>query len=204
MEDIKRDGDGFVVLTSKRVYRTQTILLAIGRRGVPRKLGVPGEESPKVVYRLIEAEQYRNQHVLVVGGGDSALEAALDISAEPGTTVTLSYRGAAFNRVKIKNRKRLDDAIAEGRLKQMLESQVVNISDKHVRIRRGTEESDIAERRGDRLCRRRIAYAVPEENRRDGRRPPRRLGGMGRSTTTTVRARFAQPGASRKSFTTSI
>jgi thioredoxin reductase (NADPH) len=143
MEDIKRDGDGFVVLTSKRVYRTQTILLAIGRRGVPRKLGVPGEESPKVVYRLIEAEQYRNQHVLVVGGGDSALEAALDISAEPGTTVTLSYRGAAFNRVKIKNRKRLDDAIAEGRLTQMLESQVVNISEKEVRIRRGTEESDI-------------------------------------------------------------
>ncbi len=144
MEDIKPDGEGFVVLTSKHVYRTQSVLLAIGRRGVPRKLGVPGEDtSSKVVYRLIEAEQYRNQHVLVVGGGDSALEAALDISAEPGTTVTLSYRGAAFNRVKIKNRQRLEAAIAEDRLCQMLESQVVNIDAKQVRMRKGKEESDL-------------------------------------------------------------
>jgi thioredoxin reductase/Pyruvate/2-oxoacid:ferredoxin oxidoreductase delta subunit len=140
MEDIKPDGDGFVVLSSKHAYRTQSVLLAIGRRGVPRKLGVPGEEVGKVVYRLIEAEQYRNQHVVVVGGGDSALEAALDISAEPGTTVTLSYRGAAFSRVKIKNRKRLEDAIAQNRLTQLLESQVINITPKEIQMRRGEED----------------------------------------------------------------
>lgn len=140
MEDIKPDGDGFVVLSSKHAYRTQSVLLAIGRRGVPRKLGVPGEEVGKVVYRLIEAEQYRNQHVVVVGGGDSALEAALDISAEPGTTVTLSYRGAAFSRVKIKNRKRLEDAIAQNRLTQLLESQVINITPKEIQMRRGDED----------------------------------------------------------------
>ena len=143
MEDIKKDGDGFIVLTSKHIYRAQSVLLAIGRRGVPRKLGVPGEEVAKVVYRLIEAEQYRNQHVMVVGGGDSALEAALDISAEPGTTVTLSYRGAAFSRVKIKNRKRLEDAIAADRLSQQLESQVVSITDKKIRIRKGDKESEL-------------------------------------------------------------
>ena len=92
--------DGYVVTTNRATYDTRAILLAIGRRGTPRQLGVPGEELPKVTYRLIDAEQYRNQHVLVVGGGDSALEAATSIAAEPGTKVTLSYRSGAFSRAK--------------------------------------------------------------------------------------------------------
>jgi len=65
---------------------------------------VPGEEQPKVVYRLIDAEQYRGQGVLVVRGGDSAIEAAAGVAAQPGTDVTLSYRSAAFSRAKPKNR----------------------------------------------------------------------------------------------------
>ncbi|MEJ2107937.1 MAG: NAD(P)-binding domain-containing protein, partial [Acidiferrobacteraceae bacterium] len=92
MEDITPEGDGFVVTTNRGRYETRSVLLTIGRRGTPRKLGVPGEEQGKVVYRLIDAEQYRGQHVLVVGGGDAALEAACSIADEPGTTVTLSYR----------------------------------------------------------------------------------------------------------------
>ena len=100
------------------------MLLAIGRRGTPRKLGVPGEDLPKVVYRLIDPEQYRNMRVLVVGGGDSALEAAITISEQPGTTVTISYRSEAFGRGKPKNRERLQAQEAAGRIKVMLKSNV--------------------------------------------------------------------------------
>jgi thioredoxin reductase len=143
MEGIKAEGNGFVVSTSKASYSAGSVLLSIGRRGTPRKLGSPGEDQAKVVYRLIEAEQYRSKHVIVVGGGDSALEAALDVSAEPGTTVTLSYRGAAFNRVKIKNRKRLDEAVGNKRLNVALESQIANIGTDRITLRKGKEEFEI-------------------------------------------------------------
>lgn len=124
MESIKPDGQGFIVKTSKQEYRTRAVLLTIGRRGTPRKLGVPGEEQAKVVYRLIDPEQYRKQHVLVVGGGDSALEAALACAAEPGTTVVLSYRSEAFSRVKEKNREGLKVAEKKGHVKVLYKSNV--------------------------------------------------------------------------------
>jgi thioredoxin reductase len=88
---------------------------------------VPGEESPKVVYRLIDAEQYRGQRVLVVGGGDSALEAALACAEQPGSEVTLAYRGDAFNRVKPKNRERLEAARAARRVEVRLRTEVSRI-----------------------------------------------------------------------------
>jgi thioredoxin reductase (NADPH) len=124
METITQTGKGFIVKTSKQSYETRAVLLAIGRRGTPRKLGVPGEDLPKVVYRLIDPEQYRNMHVLVVGGGDSALEAVCSIAEEPGTTVTLSYRSEAFGRSKQKNRNRLQSLEARGRLKVVFKSNV--------------------------------------------------------------------------------
>ncbi|MEQ1714342.1 MAG: NAD(P)-binding domain-containing protein, partial [Hyphomicrobium sp.] len=117
------DG-GFIVTSTRSTYRARSVLLAIGRRGTPRRLGVPGEESPKVVYRLTDPEQYRGQHVLVVGGGDSALEAAASLAEERGTVVTLSYRSAAFARAKTKNRKRVEDAETAGRLNVLLSSEV--------------------------------------------------------------------------------
>lgn len=130
MEKVERDaqGKGYIVSTPKRQYRTRNLLLAIGRRGTPRKLGVPGEEHPKVVYRLIDPEQYRGLKVVVVGGGDSAIEAAVAIAAEPGTTVTLSYRGDAFSRLKPKNRDRLADAEYIGRVVVMLNSTILSIT----------------------------------------------------------------------------
>jgi thioredoxin reductase len=125
---------GFAVRTNVRVYNTRAVLLAIGRRGTPRKLEVPGEERDKVVYRVIDPEQYRNLHVLVVGGGDSALEAATTIAAEPGTTVTLSYRSGAFTRAKQKNRERVDEMAAAGKLRVLLNSNVKTIGEKDVTI----------------------------------------------------------------------
>src|SRR5882672_8689955 len=124
METVKKDGEGFVVKTSKGEYRTRALMLSIGRRGTPRKLGCKGEEQAKVVYRLIDPEQYRGHHVLVVGGGDSALEAAIACAQEPGTTVTLSYRSEAFSRVKQKNREQVQQAQATGKLKVALSSKI--------------------------------------------------------------------------------
>ena len=98
-------------------------MLAIGRRGTPRKLDVTGEDLPKVVYRLIDPEQYRGQRVLVVGGGDSALEAAASV-AEAGGQVTLSYRGDAFTRAKPRNRDRIAAAERAGQLQLLLQSKV--------------------------------------------------------------------------------
>ena len=134
VEDITQNGGGLVVKTSKATYKTKTVLLTIGRRGTPRKLGVPGEELPKVVYRLIDPEQYKGQHVLVVGGGDSALEAAVSIAEEPGTTVTLSYRSGGFSRAKAKNRDKVAMAESEGKLKVLMNSNVKKIDKETVEI----------------------------------------------------------------------
>jgi thioredoxin reductase/NAD-dependent dihydropyrimidine dehydrogenase PreA subunit len=143
MEDIQQEDNLFVVKTNKGSYRTTNVVLAIGRRGTPRKLGAQGEELPKVVYRLIEAEQYRGCHVLVVGGGDSALEAALDVSEQPDTTVTISYRGNAFSRVKPKNRDRLDQAVANGRMQILLETTVIGITPEQVSLKKEDETIEI-------------------------------------------------------------
>jgi len=127
MDSIMRTQTGFEVTTTKGTYRTRNILLTIGRRGTPRKLGVPGEQLSKVVYRLSDPEQYRNQKVLVVGGGDSALEAAASIAEEPGTQVIISYRSGAFTRAKKKNRERIAAAEKAGNLAIVLSSTVKEI-----------------------------------------------------------------------------
>lgn len=143
VEHIEKQGDGFVVHTTKGHYPTRSVLLSIGRRGTPRKLGVPGEELPKVVYRLIDPEQYSGQHVLVVGGGDSAMEAAASI-AELGTThVVLSYRGEAFARAKPRNRDRVAAAQKTGRLRVLLNSKVKQIAAQCVSIEQPGEMHEV-------------------------------------------------------------
>lgn len=136
-----RTGDFFTVKTSKREIKTRFILLAIGRRGTPRKLGVPGEKLTKVMYRMLDPQYYAGQRVLVVGGGDSAVEAACAIGEQEGAEVTLSYRGPAFARIKPGNQARIDKAVKEGRVTAIMESNVVDIKPATV----------LLEHKGDRL-----------------------------------------------------
>jgi thioredoxin reductase len=134
VKGITRSGDTFEVRTTRSAYQTASVLLAIGRRGTPRKLDVEGEEQSKVVYRMIDPEQYKRRHVLVVGGGDSALEAATSIAEQPGTTVTLSHRSEAFSRAKLRNRELVAAAQKSGRLKVLFESKVNRIGREDVEI----------------------------------------------------------------------
>jgi len=126
--------NGFEVRTTRAFYRTSSVLLAIGRRGTPRKLEVEGEDQDKVVYRLIDPQQYQRRHVLVVGGGDSALEAAASVAEQPGATVTLSHRREAFSRARLKNRERIEIAKKSGNLKVLLQSNVRKIGRHDVEI----------------------------------------------------------------------
>ena len=144
VDNITPSSNGFRIKTGKNEYQAQTVLLSIGRRGTPRKLGVPGEELPKVVYNLIDPEQYINRKVLIVGGGDSALEAALSIAEQPGTEVTVSYRSAAFSRAKEKNRNNIQKAADNGRIKILFNSNVKTIQQNDVIIKLEDNEITLA------------------------------------------------------------
>jgi thioredoxin reductase/NAD-dependent dihydropyrimidine dehydrogenase PreA subunit len=124
MVDLAPSEGGFLLETTKNSYRVRTVLLSLGRRGTPRLLDVPGEDLPKVVYVLIDPAQYAGKRVLVVGGGDSALEAAHSIADQPGASVTLSYRGASFGRAKRKNRDKVAEYSADQRIELLFESTV--------------------------------------------------------------------------------
>lgn len=135
VERVERlSGNIFSIQATTRRLRTRGVLLAIGRRGTPRKLGVSGEEQSKVVYRMIDPEQYVDQHVVVVGGGDSALEAAWSLAAVQGTSVTLSYRNDAFGRAKAKNRESVNRAVEAGQLQVLLSSKVTGIGEDSIDI----------------------------------------------------------------------
>lgn len=132
---VETTSSGFIVKTNKSEYETDSVLLAIGRRGTPRKLGIPGEELPKVVYNLIDPEQYKNQKVIIVGGGDSALEAALAIADEEGSEVSISYRSDSFSRAKAKNRERIDEYSACGKIKLYLSSTPSEIDENSITLK---------------------------------------------------------------------
>ncbi|MGE5176102.1 MAG: NAD(P)-binding domain-containing protein [Hyphomicrobiales bacterium] len=127
VERVARTNGLFDVVAGDRTFRGRRVVLAIGRRGTPRKLGVPGEELPKVFYDVVEMEAFANARILVVGGGDSAVEAAVGLARQEGTTVTLSYRGDSFTRVKDRNRTKLEAARDAGRVEILLASHVREI-----------------------------------------------------------------------------
>jgi thioredoxin reductase/NAD-dependent dihydropyrimidine dehydrogenase PreA subunit len=142
--DISAVDSGYQINTNRGSYTTDSILLAIGRRGTPRKLGVAGEDHPKVVYQLIDPEQYQGQKVLIVGGGDSALEAALAIADVDGTEVSISYRSDSFSRAKAKNRDRVHDYAEASRIKLYLSSNVTGITPNEVSLDQGGQVITIA------------------------------------------------------------
>ncbi|MFI5370268.1 MAG: NAD(P)-binding domain-containing protein [Candidatus Eisenbacteria bacterium] len=125
--DVVREGSLFSVRTPDHVHRARRVVLAMGRRGSPRKLEVPGEQLDHVFYDIAEMEEFAGRRVLVVGGGDSAVESALGLANQPGTSVALSYRGLAFDRAKQRNRAKLDTAVAGNKVRLLLDSQVQEI-----------------------------------------------------------------------------
>ena len=133
--EIVKSPTGFDIQTSVGSYSATGVVLALGRRGTPRKLGVPGEELSKVMYRLIEAESYQNSDLLVVGGGDSAVEAAIGLAAQGTNRVTLSYRKAEFSRIKERNAKHMDEAIRRKQVTTLFSSEVQEIREKSVLLK---------------------------------------------------------------------
>ena len=126
VENITSRSDGaFVVSTAAHQCHARAVVLALGRAGEPRKLGVKGENLSKVMYRLIEADHYTNQRILVVGGGDSAVEAAMGLAHQEGNAVTLSYRQQSFGRIKERNAKRIDEHMREGKINVIFNSNPV-------------------------------------------------------------------------------
>jgi len=126
------DDGLFSVQTPKESYRALSVVLAIGRRGSPRKLGIPGEELPKVMYTLLDAEAYRDKRILVVGGGDSAVEAALGLAFQKGNQVTLSYRKDSFSRLKDRNARSIRDAMRRRKVVVRFNSHPVEVRERSV------------------------------------------------------------------------
>jgi thioredoxin reductase (NADPH) len=135
VEDIKKGADGILtIVTANNQYRAHAVVLALGRTGTPRKLGAKGEELSKVMYRLIEADHYVNKQILVVGGGDSAVEAAMGLAFQVGNKVTVSYRQAAFGRIKERNAKRIEESMHKGKVNVLFNSNPVEFTESSVVI----------------------------------------------------------------------
>ncbi len=146
IESIDSENDVFQLHTNNGdMLKTKMVLLAIGRRGTPRKLGVKGEISEKVAYRLIEPEEISGKKICIVGGGDSAVEAAMLLADQ--NEVLLSYRKEGFQRIKPKNSERINEAIAAGKIEVLFNSNLTEIKPKSIDI--VCEDKLMADREND-------------------------------------------------------
>ena len=144
VENIQKGDDRiFTITTGTNQYRARTVVLALGRAGDPRKLGAKGEELPKVMYRLIEADHYINKKILVVGGGDSAVEAAMGLANQKGNQVTLSYRSERFSRIKERNAKRIEECSKSGKVKVIFNSNPVEFKPESVILDVSGQQTEI-------------------------------------------------------------
>jgi thioredoxin reductase len=133
----------FSIRTSREEYKSRAVVLALGRAGTPRKLGVKGEELPHVLYRLIEADHYTHKNILIVGGGDSAVEAAMGLAHQEGNKVTVSYRKTEFSRLKDRNTKRIDEHMKSGKLDVLFNSMPTEFREGSVLIECGGEVREL-------------------------------------------------------------
>lgn len=134
VEAVERAQNGiFSIRTTVSSYKAQRLILATGTRGKPRTLQVPGENLRKVCNLLEDPDEHQGKNVIVIGGGDSAVEAALAL-ADAGAKVILSYRGRAFSRAAAKNKQTVEAYAAERRIKVKLQSQVVSFEENTVTI----------------------------------------------------------------------
>ncbi len=143
---LDRAGDHFRIRTAggpPDSHRARNVVLALGRRGTPRKLGVPGEQLTKVMYQVRDAAKYRRRRVLCVGGGDSAIEAAMGLARQSGNQVAVSYRKEQFFRIKKKNQERLAKLVKRGRIRLIMQSQVLEITDTSVLLKTPDGEAEI-------------------------------------------------------------
>ncbi len=133
VESILKEGEYFkVTVQTGESYTTKSVLLAIGRRGTPRKLKVPGEGLEKVAYRLLEPELIEGKNVIIAGGGDSAIEAALSLAEQ--NKVVLTYRGEAFQRIKVKNSDKINKAIVDQQIDVRFNSNIEKIEEETVTL----------------------------------------------------------------------
>jgi thioredoxin reductase/ferredoxin len=143
-ESIARDGDRWCVRGAGFAAHAATVVLALGRRGAPRALGVPGEDDPKVVYRVIEPEPFARKHVLVVGGGNAAADNALALADFGGcASVAISYRRAELARVRASVRARVEDLIERRAITPYFNTEVESVGPHHVTLRAGTDRRQI-------------------------------------------------------------
>jgi len=126
-----QDG-AFRVQTNRGPMDARKVVLATGLRGTPRKIGCRGEDLAKVTYRLIDTEQYEGCDVLVVGGGDSAVEAAVQLAEQSDARVSISYRGDSFSKCRDANRKKIAGLVQARRVRELLSSEVDLINENEV------------------------------------------------------------------------
>jgi len=143
LQSIHKGGSVFEIKTSRSVIKAHKVVLALGRRGTPRRLGVPGEDLKKVAYQLIDTQSYNHCHILVVGGGDSAVEAAIGLARQEGNTVTISYRKKQFFRIKKLNQERIEKLINKGRIIPEFESTVKTIGATEILLTTPTGEKQL-------------------------------------------------------------
>ncbi len=144
-QGLERDAAGlFQVHTSAGTVSARHVCLAIGRRGLPRRLGIPGEELPNVAFSLLDAQSFEGRRVLVVGGGDSAVEAALALCEQAGNEVRLSYRRTEFMRLRTRVAERLQQAEEQGRLRVLRASQLRTIERERVEIEQAGQRQWLA------------------------------------------------------------